>query len=436
MRSLRIRDENAPPQLPAGKTIHHRNKSTPALTALAQAGGLKAGAAKRTVFADVSNTVRQPVAKDDMQLPSKGTKLDVLKETSAKELAKPTALLRPAQRPLATNTTKSNASNGATVVSAVPKHVAPDAGLASANIRKVLSKKATTVFKESHSDPLAGFEPAPVPTRQPIAPRLKTKPSAEHGPIVAEPVVKALSQEASAVLIPTERSTLPEKVAKVEAETKYPAAAAVEVHVELQEKYEYLDALEEQARAIEQERNEELAKSQRLEPEEYWDEDEEEEYYDADGYTTARSLRSRGDNTTGGVTLVLAPRVTAKSQRELEAAKLFVDAHKTAEDIEDEQWDTSMVAEYGEEIFEYMHELEVCYMSTMRRQAFTDSHLGTHEAQSLIHGSSGRDPVVHAIRSYGLDCSGPQPLHSTPRDLVPGCQLCRPLSFVQGGIAR
>jgi hypothetical protein len=127
------------------------------------------------------------------------------------------------------------------------------------------------------------------------------------------------------------------------------------------DRYEYLDALEEQARVLEQERNEELAKVNGLhglDHEEYWDEDEDEEYYDADGYTTARSLRSRGDNTTGGVTLVLAPRVTAKTQRELEAARIFVEANRSAEDIEDEQWDTSMVAEYGDEIFEYMHSLE------------------------------------------------------------------------------
>ena len=29
------------------------------------------------------------------------------------------------------------------------------------------------------------------------------------------------------------------------------------------------------------------------------------------------------------------------------------------DDIEDEAWDTSMVAEYGDDIFEYMHKLEV-----------------------------------------------------------------------------
>jgi hypothetical protein len=94
------------------------------------------------------------------------------------------------------------------------------------------------------------------------------------------------------------------------------------------------------------------------EPEEYWEE-EEEEVYDDQGYTTAHSYRSRGDNTTGGATTVLFPKVTNKAKKELEAAKEIVENARTAEDIEDELWDTSMVAEYGDEIFAYMRELEV-----------------------------------------------------------------------------
>jgi hypothetical protein len=94
------------------------------------------------------------------------------------------------------------------------------------------------------------------------------------------------------------------------------------------------------------------------EPEEYWPEDEE-EVYDEQGYTTAHSFRSRGDNTTGGATTVIIPKVTNKVRRELEDAKQLVVSVRTQEDIEDEMWDTSMVAEYGEEIFSYMRELEV-----------------------------------------------------------------------------
>ncbi|KAI4952498.1 hypothetical protein J4E91_002969 [Alternaria rosae] len=337
-RALRVRDENALPQLPAGKTLHSRNKSTPALSTLMQVGGIKAAAAKRTVFGDVSNT-RQPIAKDDVQVNGKKKGLEVLKDNSAvtvKEIiTKPGALARPAQRPLANVTAKANASIEASdVASTVAKPITVNASQPTAEVRKVITKKSSTaVFKEPQSEPLSDTATlVDVPARQ----LLPTQPS-------SFPNVDRASAQSQ------QPATIPEEEEK--ADSKNGA----------DDRYEYLDALEEQARVLEQERNEELAKVNDLnglDQEEYWDEEEDEEYYDADGYTTARSLRSRGDNTTGGVTLVLAPRVTAKTQRELEAARIFVEANRSAEDVEDEQWDTSMVAEYGDEIFEYMHALE------------------------------------------------------------------------------
>jgi G2/mitotic-specific cyclin 3/4 len=48
-----------------------------------------------------------------------------------------------------------------------------------------------------------------------------------------------------------------------------------------------------------------------------------------------------------------------KIKREIAAAKQYVEGSRTAEEIEDDSWDTSMVAEYGDEIFQYMRELEV-----------------------------------------------------------------------------
>lgn len=94
------------------------------------------------------------------------------------------------------------------------------------------------------------------------------------------------------------------------------------------------------------------------EPEEYWDEDEE-EYEDHDqAYTTAHSVQSAG-MTIGGNTTILQPKVTTRVQRELEEARVEVLQTRPQEDIEDEAWDISMVAEYGDEIFDYMRELEV-----------------------------------------------------------------------------
>lgn len=353
-------------------------------------GGIKA-AAKRTVFADVSNTLRQPPAKDDMVISGK-TNFDILKDpaiVAVKELSKPTALLRPAQRPLSTVASKVSLANiPSSVASAVPKHMTTEINVQTANIKKVLSRKNTTIFKETEPEPI--IESYMSTTSQPLRPVTST--ALEHQALpsrretgqsevclessVEEGGPDAIIDNSKLYLLtdhhqmplPNETSSMVSKIegrfvdteetSKVEAIEKYDT-----IPVENRDQCEYLDALEEQARALEQGRNEELVKqSQALpvsEPEEYWDEDEDDEYYEADGYTTARSLRSRGDNTTGGVTMVLAPRVTARSQRELEAAKKYVESIKTVEDIEDEQWDTSMVAEYGEEIFEYMKTLEV-----------------------------------------------------------------------------
>lgn len=93
--------------------------------------------------------------------------------------------------------------------------------------------------------------------------------------------------------------------------------------------------------------------------EEYWDELDEDEPYDDQGYTTAHSYRSRGDLTGSGPTVMLGPRFTEAIEHELEIARHYVEANRTPEDIEDDIWDVCMVAEYGDDIFEYMRELEV-----------------------------------------------------------------------------
>lgn len=94
------------------------------------------------------------------------------------------------------------------------------------------------------------------------------------------------------------------------------------------------------------------------EPEEYWDEDAADNY-EEEGYVTARSFKSRADTTTGNATTILFPKMTQKVKKEIAAAKELVEKTKTVEELEDEAWDTTMVAEYGEEIFQYMKEMEV-----------------------------------------------------------------------------
>ncbi|KAF3047091.1 hypothetical protein E8E12_011142 [Didymella heteroderae] len=332
LRSLRVRDENVPPLLPAGKALK-QGKSMSALNGLSMPAGAIKPAAKRAPFADVSNTTRQPLAKDDLHLAGRKKENLVLKDPAVvivKDLEKPNALLRPAQRPLSTITAKANVPfNPDPIESAASTQATIDT---SANTHKTITKKPTTIFHEAKTEIVPEAAIATAPTRQALTSRTTSFPVEDRAPNAA--AVRAV--ETSEVNLSVQKQV---KAVTVDAE----------------EKYEYLDALEEQARVIEQERNDELAK---LNQEDYWDEDDEEEYYDADGYTTARSLRSRGDNTTGGVTLILAPRITAKTQRELESARQFVESTRSEEDVEDEQWDTSMVAEYGDEIFEYMHSLE------------------------------------------------------------------------------
>ena len=330
-------------------------------------GGIKAAAAKRVPFADTSNTLR-PLVKDDIHVHGKAKENVVLKDSttfvSTKEFARPSALNnRPAQRPLGNITNKSSTANTSDPLSSVLlKTVAQDQNSTSAP--KALLKKPTTVFREQHSDPLPETTAVHVPTRQPLKPVVEftqntnqraAKPVVQEPNSALPPSVKPVQRKPLETTEPLAR--IKEEVADVHVESRQ-----ISTHVEDKvEKHEHLDVLEEQARVLEQQRIDELAKSHALsllDQDESWDEDEEEEFYDADGYTTARSLRSRGDNTTGGVTLVLAPRITARSKRELEAAAQWVEANRSQEDVEDEMWDTSMVAEYGEEIYEYMHTLE------------------------------------------------------------------------------
>ncbi|KAI0911164.1 cyclin-like protein [Ustulina deusta] len=88
--------------------------------------------------------------------------------------------------------------------------------------------------------------------------------------------------------------------------------------------------------------------------------DEDDHCYDDKGYTTAHSYRSHGDNTTGGVTTVMfPPKITKKGQAEIEIAKQIVESKRTAEEIQEDAWDISMVAEYGDDIFRYMKEQEM-----------------------------------------------------------------------------
>ncbi|KAK5145900.1 hypothetical protein LTR04_001188 [Oleoguttula sp. CCFEE 6159] len=395
LRALRVRDENmAPSTTYGGKTIHQRNKSTPALSTLMQVGVLKA-ATKRTAFADVSNTVRTvQAAKDDTAVSGK-TALEKVSVVQVQEITKPAALSRPAQRPLSVAGIKAVLNNAATstITSVVNREPIPQSISQPVNTRNVLSKRSTAVLKDAQSilkepgsveEQQVVLEGAPVTAS--VAPlshnlpstRQRSQTDVEHH-VTARDTVKAsdvpIPESVSKDIVFTVEGRLTlqsqqaysSKLVVPSFENTHEVLEQTNTHedfpVTTQAEMKYLETLEQQARAIEHDRSVELANQAHAlsgqATEEYYEEDDDDEYYYEDAYnTTVRSLRFRGDNTTGGATMVLAPKVTARVERELAAAKQLVESSKTPEDIEDETWDTSMVAEYGDEIFQYMRTLE------------------------------------------------------------------------------
>lgn len=379
----RLRDENIPPAGAAPlKALHQRNKSTPALSTLLQ--GINANPPKRAAFADVSNTIRTNAVKDDMILQQKvaveKVALKSSKESAQEQLlptlqmAKSAALLRPAQRPLSAAIQKSALPPiNEPFASLVSKRLVEQSG--DANIGKTITKRQTTVFKETETVApetrvTATVPPVPLPAREESLKEGVTNEKATHGVSIAplvlqrpdpQPTVEgheppSYSETFDGILPPVYSKLKLQASILEQADSVQPKSDDIE---------EFLPALESQIKEIDPILDMKTIPSVIHEIDEYWDEEDDEEFYDAEGYTTARSFRSKGENTTGGMTIVLAPKVTARVERELVAARVFVESTRTEDDIDDEAWDTTMVAEYGEEIFQYMRELEVSQMLPM-----------------------------------------------------------------------
>ena len=389
------------------KTLHQRNKSSPALSTMAHLGGLKA-AAKRTAFGDVSNTANlSRPSKDDSVIPAKGDYVITEKGISFCQDKKSTALLRPAQRPLSISGLKGLLNNVTNSISSTsgkqpPIDTSQPSQLATQtfNTRKVLTKRSTAIFKD----------PAPLDTES-VAKDLQKPllPSSTIAPVHRDLVPRQQEKlvEASEPPEPNlEKSLSKRPVEEPQTDAAEPSSVPyfaeedpvirsdgiyIDDNGDVQI-YRYTDdtySVEEPSRSIDEsvalsieikkaypeahsnqlqelpvvQSEPEVALKQKpaaiSEPEEYWEDEELEENYDEEGYMTARSYKSLGNNTTSGATTVLFPKVNPKVKKELAAAKALVEGMKTAEEIEDETWDTSMVAEYGDEIFQYMRELEV-----------------------------------------------------------------------------
>jgi len=395
------------PTLNTQRTLHQRNKSSPALSSMVHAGNLKA-AAKRTAFGDVSNTanVSRP-SKDDSAIGVKVEYYVAEKPVLIAQDKRSTALLRPAQRPLTVSSLKgllNNVTHSHNQTTKQPiAEIQQPIQLASqtANTRKVLTKRSNAVFKD----------PAAVPAEQPL-PTLQDQlqsavsVAAVHRDLLSrrlpsqldiheEPEAKPKRTQSKHVAELEPREHAPEPPSKRECFEDAAAVRSDGIYIDDKGEvqiYQYMDENDfpdeqvnasddgvplpaEMKKAIVDAQLDQLLDTQLKqsepapvqkhklvpvsEPEEYWDDDEEEINYDEEGYVTARSYKSRGDNTTSGATTVLFPKLNQKAKKEIAVAKELIEGSRTKEEIDDETWDTTMVAEYGDEIFQYMRELEV-----------------------------------------------------------------------------
>lgn len=378
------------------KTIHQRNKSSPALTTL-NLNQIR----KRAAFGDVSNISNVPVpkrvSKDDSSVNSKSTSSAITKGSQLQE-RKSANFLRPAQRPLSVSTLKQFLSgSSAETTSKIPLNDGPTTTQQPVHSRKTLSKRSTTIFKDVSLNAVPENEAVAQEFPKVILPETADKVESSTLSTIAEIDVTRLdtglylpppasSDRIDILKFPTPSELNLPEIYEVNLDTQLPSEIKTEEQVKNEQdtyitevpdlidepsnKTQYVDALPNQPKPAD---DPSLEKSEPMgniastdlpqfqeptpDPEEYWEE-EYEDAYEGDGYVTARSFRSRGDDTTGGATTILEPKFNHKVRKELAEAKVIVEATRTQDEIEDENFDTSMVAEYGDEIFAYMRHQE------------------------------------------------------------------------------
>lgn len=305
-----------PPSLPA-KQIHQRNKSTPALSVVAQG----ARSTARRAFGDVSNTKDMPRAsRDDCAMVGKPD-------------AQPSkaVLSQPAQRPMSMSGLKGVLNN----VTAKPINPAGKA-------QPAVNAKRTNVYRDN-LEPVEETESSKETTEQKALPGctyedwrrthtleeqnigLKKSDDAvkgrdTHAQVTDEQVQQLrgyLDRRASSTYSDTTISDMDEPKGTVRDELKKAGVGAYDPETE------------------------------------EWEDAEEDTH-------AAPTVLSRSDNTTGGTTTVIYPKVTAITKREVIKAKKMVEASRTEEDIIEDFFDSSMVAEYSTEIFNHLYNKEVC----------------------------------------------------------------------------
>ncbi|KAG9551119.1 hypothetical protein KCU86_g21299, partial [Aureobasidium melanogenum] len=273
-RPLRVHDENALPSHPVtAKCTHQRNKSSTTLPTLMQNGAVRPGA-KRAVFADVSNTIRTaPLADDAVKAHDNGKAAAIYLD--------PLVLSKPAQKPLA--------------VKNITASIAPTAALPT--ISKVQPKKSAPVLRDSAA-----------PTVNEIA-------VGETESALEAALDEAKTQQQVTVLDNTQETA----VATVQPPQVLTSQEAVIVDTNALEQF----APETEEKVVV------LSQSLMTVNDDEYDEDYEEELYEGSQTVTRGGVT---DNTTGGATVVLCPKHTAKTLREIEEARQVVENTRTAED--------------------------------------------------------------------------------------------------------
>lgn len=337
MRPLRVTDENAPPanlHTTAGKTLHQRTKSASALSAAAMLQNKK-------VLAE-SNANLRVGHKDDSEIgkASPGKMKYIQDAVPAAAAAAAAALQRPAVRPLGV---KSTSSQNPMPVSVAAPSAEPQAA------KKLVPKKSkvlkdTLVQPEAETKDSAVSSATTAVTGQIVEPAQSSVPPAVNvHPLQHQEFVRTESVPLRDEAAP--RAPAPQPIAANAAPLNHAMSTAPvlgDAHA-----YQPGSAIPQgliPMHALG------LAPYQIATPPA--EQDEVEDFDDADqDYMTANSF----DPT---LTTIFNPQPTKKQRAEIEEARLYVEEHRTPDDIEDEQWDTSMVAEYGDEIFEYMREME------------------------------------------------------------------------------
>ncbi|EME47235.1 hypothetical protein DOTSEDRAFT_166117 [Dothistroma septosporum NZE10] len=328
-RAIRVHDENMPPTAhgPIGKTLHQRTKSTSAL------GGVALN--QKKVLGETNVNLRV-IPKDDSEIGKASPgKIKIHGEPAAPVQT----FQRPAVRPLAAK------SSNMQIVGAIAATRQASAAPSEVQHPKKVVPKKSRVLRDpvpAAVQPEALHKDNNVVVQAVDAVNIISHPQPALAPKQSiNDFVHQHEEVRRTESVPLRDEAAPRlSVQPVAAVPSIPAVSATS------QQYTYsqpsIDAVSAQSGS---------AYQVATPLEEFIEEDFDDEDQD---YMTAQSFDMR-DTTE---TTIFNPAQTKKNKQEIAEAKLWVEANRTPDDIEDEQWDTSMVAEYGEEIFDYMREME------------------------------------------------------------------------------